>query len=203
MKKDLIVSPKYYGKGSIYFTVVDSNDNEVYKSAYVDSEDLIVVKDLKSFEEYKIIFYEKEKGLSLKKNRIIKEFNKKFYAWDDFIGKSFKISEVYFDQFVRGDFLRKKHFFNREYVRFTNKISEHTYLGEVYYTTKYKTCMLDNVNPVEIEICGDVLEDILELSITKEGDGLFLDFEHHGIKNTLDDDSALDIFSYKIKMNGD
>lgn len=203
VKKDLIVSPKYYGKGSIYFTVVDSNDNEVYKSAYVDSEDLIVVKDLKSFEEYKIIFYEKEKGLSLKKNRIIKEFNKKFYAWDDFIGKSFKISEVYFDQFVRGDFLRKKHFFNREYVRFTNKISEHTYLGEVYYTTKYKTCMLDNVNPVEIEICGDVLEDILELSITKEGDGLFLDFEHHGIKNTLDDDSALDIFSYKIKMNGD
>ena len=43
----------------------------------------------------------------------------------------------------------------------------------------------------------------MELSITKEGDGLFLDFDHHGIKNTLEDDNALDIFSYKIKLNGD
>lgn len=33
-------------------------------------------------------------------------------------------------------------------------------------------------------------------SITKEGDGLLLDFKHHGIMNSMDDDRAVDIYSY-------
>ena len=43
---------------------------------------------------------------------------------------------------------------------------------------------------------------MIELSITKDGDGLLLDFEHHGIMNSMDDDKAVDIFSYNIDMKG-
>ena len=43
---------------------------------------------------------------------------------------------------------------------------------------------------------------MIELSITKDGDGLLLDFDHHGIMNSLDDGKAVDIFSYNIDMKG-
>jgi len=62
--------------------------------------------------------------------------------------------------------------------------------------------MLDNINLVDIEICSDVIDGMIELSITKDGDGLLLDFEHHGIMNSMDDDKAVDIFSYNIDMKG-
>ena len=53
-----------------------------------------------------------------------------------------------------------------------------------------------------MKICSDVIDESMDLSITKDGDGLLLDFEHHGIMNTLDDDKAIDIFSYTIDVNG-
>ena len=60
--------------------------------------------------------------------------------------------------------------------------------------------LLNNVNPVDIEICSDVIEGVVELSITKDGDGLLLDFNHHGIMNSMDNDKAVDIYSYCIDM---
>ena len=48
-----------------------------------------------------------------------------------------------------------------------------------------------------------MVNDELELSITKDGDGLLLDFEHHGIMNTMVDNRAVDIFSYIIDANGE
>jgi hypothetical protein len=75
--------------------------------------------------------------------------------------------------------------------------------GEVYARTYNGAYMLNNINPVEIEICSDVIDGIIELSITKEGDGLLLDFEHHGILNSMDDDSAVDIYSYSMEICGE
>lgn len=160
------------------------------------------VYDLLSFINYKVIFFEKERGLSLKKERILKEFPIVFYAREDFVGKSFKIKEVYFDQFVRGEFLRKRHYFNTTYVYFKEMISGNEYIGDVYVRTYNGAFMLDNINPVDIEICSDVIEGMIELSITKDGDGLLLDFYHHGIMNSMDDGKAIDIFSYNIDMKG-
>lgn len=57
------------------------------------------------------------------------------------------------------------------------------------------------MNP-DIEICSDVIDGMIELSITKDGDGLLLDFDHHGIMNSMDDGKAVDIFSYNIDMKG-
>ena len=41
----------------------------------------------------------------------------------------------------------------------------------------------------------------IELSITKERDGLLLDKKNHGILNSLEDKNAVDIFSYTIDLS--
>ena len=81
-------------------------------------------------------------------------------------------------------------------------ISGNEYVGEVYVRTYNGAFMLDNINPVDIEICSDVIDGVIELSITKDGDGLLLDFDHHGIMNSMDDEKAVDIYSYSIDMKG-
>ena len=55
---------------------------------------------------------------------------------------------------------------------------------------------------IDIEICSDEIDGIIELSITRDGDGLLLDFDHHGIMNSMYDDKAVDIYSYSIDMKG-
>lgn len=86
---------------------------------------------------------------------------------------------------------------------FSEQISNDVFRGEIIVKTVVRSFELFNINPVKIEICGDVVNDELELSITKDGDGLLLDFEHHGIMNTMVDNRAVDIFSYIIDANGE
>lgn len=200
--KILDITTVYYGKGKVYFAILDSKDSPVFKSEYLENGGTVSIADLESFEEYHICFYEKEKGLLLKKERLIKQYKKVFYAWEHFVGRTFKIGKVYFDQLIRGEFLRKSHYFNKNYVTFTSKEDEDVYKGEIFARTYKGDYMLTAINPVSIEICSEVMGGIMELSITKDRDGLLLDFEQHNIKNTLDDDTATDIFSYTIEMNG-
>ena len=107
--------------------------------------------EISSFENYKITFYEKEKGLSLKKERILKEYDRIFYAREDFVGRFFKVKEVLFDQYVKGEFLRKQHYFNKIFVCFTKRVSEDIFVGKVYVKTNNGSFALNNINPVNIE----------------------------------------------------
>ena len=130
----------------------------------------------------------------------MKKYEKVFYAWEDFVGHSFKIGKVYFDQVVRGEFLRKYHYLNSTYIKFTGKEDKDLYTGEIFEKYGKEKNILDAINPISIEICSDVVDEVMEISVTKDGDGLFLDFEKHGIKNKLEDDFATDIFSYNIDI---
>ena len=76
------------------------------------------------------------------------------------------------------------------------------YTKESFIHTSKGSFYLFKINPVEVEICGDEVDGTVELSITKDGDGLLLDFEHHAIMNTLDDQNAVDIFSYIMDLKG-
>ena len=72
--------------------------------------------------------------------------------------------------------------------------------GNIYAKTYSGKYTLNNINPVDIEICSDVIDGEMELSITKNGDGLLMDFRHRGIMNSLDSKTATDIYSYKIEV---
>ena len=202
INRALTITTSYYGKGNVFFEMFSSDGTSVYKSNNLKNGDVEIVDCLHSFENYTIRFCEKPKGIMLAKNIVLKQFDKTFYAREDFVGRSFKINEVYFNQFLRGEFLEKCHYFNRIYVYFREQLSTDTFLGEVFAQTFRGLLMMNQLNPVEIEICSDAIDGTMDLYMTKDGDGLLLDLEHNGIMNTLDDPKAVDIFSYTIDANG-
>lgn len=198
----LVVDPYFYGQGNIKFRIIDEKDNVVFISSVLEKNTPEYVYDLMSCTTYKVIFFEKKLGLFLGNERILNEYPIVFYDRKDFVGKSFKIKEVYFDQFVRGEFLRKRYYFNTTYLFFKKMTSGNEFIGEIYVKNCNGSFPLDNINPVDIEICSDVIDGIIELSITKDGDGLLLDFDHHGIMNSIDNNKAVDIYSYNLDMKG-
>lgn len=200
-KNELVVIPGYFGKGNIYFEVSDKNSQIVHKSEILQNHTIQIIPSLSSFKKYRITFFEKAKGLSLAKDQVLKIYDYIFYARNEFVGKKLKIKEVFYDQYYGAKFNRKTHRFNYTYLKITEQITDDKFLGELYATTLkgiYKhTCL----NPVEVEVCGDIIDNTIEFSLTKDGDGLLLDFEHHGVMNSLDNDSAVDIFSYIVDLN--
>ena len=194
--------PKYHGKGNVFFTIRDSSGDEIYRSGIVQNEEWETGFTLESFQKYHVAFYEKEKGLRLKKERLLRKFTCMVYAQKDFIGRSFRIPEIQYDTVVRGKLVTKSYKFTRVYVYFTEQKSENHFTAELYARTNNGAFMYDQINPVEVEVCGDVIGDTLELAITKDGDGLLLDKENHGIKNTMEDNDAVDIYSYLMDING-
>lgn len=201
-KKALVISPYFYGEGNIKLKIVDDQDNIVFTSSTLKKGKKEYIYDLHSFINYQIIFFEKNNGLSLKKERILRNLPFVFYAREDFVGRSFQIRKVYFDQYIKGKFTRRSYQFNTTYIYFKEMLSGNKFIGDIYVRTNYRTFALNNINPVNIEVCSDVIDNSVELSITKDGDGLLLDFTHHGIMNSMDDDNAIDIYSYSMDMRG-
>lgn len=197
------ILPKYHGKGNVFLTIRDTSGNEIYRSGMVQNEVWETGFTLNSFQKYHVSFYEKEKGLRLKNERLIRKFTCMVYAQKDFIGRSFRIPEIQYDTVVRGKLVSKNYKFSRVYIYFTAQFSENLFKGELYIRTNNGAYMYDQINPVEVEICGDVIGNTIELAITKDGDGLLLDKENHGIKNTMYDDTAVDIYSYLMDINGE
>ena len=62
---------------------------------------------------------------------------------------------------------------------------------------------MNNINPVDVEICSSEMDGRVEISITNAGDGLLLNFEKKTVLNAADDKYAPDIYSYMIEFNGD
>lgn len=104
---------------------------------------------------------------------------------------------------VKGEFLEKSYHFNKAYVRLTDVIDDGIFRGEIFVKTIQGEWYLDGINPVEVEMCSDVVDDTMDIYITNEGDGLLLDFEKHGILNSLDHPTAPDIFLYTISTKGE
>ena len=127
-----------------------------------------------------------------------------FISWKDLVGREFKFKRVYFDQCIGGEFQRKHHYFNTTYIHFTEYDGNTKLKAEIYVKLRDgRKIVFSQVNPVDAEICSEVIDGEVEFSIeTKDGDGLFLDFKHHTIMNTLYDRNATDIFSYIVDMTG-
>lgn len=199
----LSVKTFYHGKGQVYFSVIDDYENEVFRSDYLNDGDVTAVDNVNSFEKYRFIFKEKPRGLSLIGIKELYSLEKRIYRWKDFPGRVFKIKHVYFDQFNNGKFERKKHYFNFVFLKITKQNKDGTFSGEIFNKQKNgKRFWLYNINPVEIEVCGKTDEEEMIIAMTKEGDGLLLDFKYHCIMNTMDEDS-IDIYMYVVETNGE
>ena len=128
-----------------------------------------------------------------------------FYARKDFVGRSFKIVELYFDQNIHGKFIEKQRLFNKYFLKLTNiiNVEEGIFEGQIYSKSYKGDFFLYNINPVEVEICSDVIDGTVDIYMTNQGDGLLFDPEHRGILNSMEHPTAPDIFLYTISMKGE
>lgn len=201
--KKVSITPSYHGKNEVFFELFSAAGELIYRSNPLSSGQTESFDKFNSFEEYTINFYEKTKILQLRKSTLLLQLHKTFYAKQDFVGRTFKIHEAYFNQLVKGEFLEKCYHFNKAYVQLTDVIADDIFQGEIFVKTMQGKWYLDGINPVEVEMCSEVVDDTMDIYITNEGDGLLLDFEKHGILNSLDHPTAPDIFLYTISMKGE
>lgn len=201
--KNVLIKPSFHGKNKVFFELFNTDGELIYRSSPLSSGQTESFDKFKSFEEYTINFYEKTKILQLRKSTLLLQIQKTFYAKQDFVGRAFKIKDVYFNQLIKGEFLEKSYHFNKAYVRLTDAVEAGIFQGEIFVKTMQGEWYLDGINPVEVEMCSDVVDDTMDIYITNEGDGLLLDFEKHGILNSLDHPTAPDIFLYTISTKGE
>lgn len=201
--KKMSVYAEYYGRGRVYCTIDDSDGNIVFKSGFMNSGDTVESGPLASFREYTINFYQKEKGLSLKKNKLLKSYRKRVISWDDMVGHSFRIREVFYDQMTNRGLVRKNYILPATWVKINSKKSDGYYNGAVFVKGFRKNYWMNNINPVDVEICSSEMDGRVEISITNAGDGLLLNFEKKTVLNAADDKYAPDIYSYMIEFSGE
>lgn len=201
--KCLDIETRFYGKGKVFFTIEDGAGKQLYKSHIVENGEIVNVEGLKSFIPHYIKFYEKKSGLSLTGNRQLATYKKIIYDWADLVGKSYRITRVYYDIIINKGFLRRKNlFFNTTTLSITKQISSDFFEGELYTNTSKGSFYLNKINPVEVEVRRMNVDGTVLLSITKDGDGLLLDFQHRSVMNTLDDPKAVDILGYIMELKG-
>ncbi|AMC93723.1 hypothetical protein AOC36_06920 [Erysipelothrix larvae] len=198
----LKVTPNYYGQGHVFFNIKNEEGIEIFRSEKLLSGESQTVSNLKSFESYTIILFEREKGLwfGTSRNRVMCEMKRRFYTRNDIVGRYYKVKEVYFDQGTSNGLVRRKMNINKTFIEIKEKINDDCYIGDLLVKTEFSEFKLSQVNPVSIEICSGIENNCVEFAITNEGDGLLLDLKRRRVANTLDDNTLNDIFSYIIDL---
>lgn len=200
--KKLIITPIFRGKNKVFFEILNKEGEMIYTSKTLTSGQTEILENFNSFEKYKFNFYEKTKGLTLKKNTLLFSTEKTFYVKKDFVGKIFKIDIAYYDLFYSNNHIEKKYYFNKVFVKVTNFFDSNIFRGEILIKTIGGEKKLDVINPVEIELCGEIIDDTINVYITNNGDGLLIDVENHKILNAMEHPTAQLISYYSLNMKG-
>lgn len=203
--KKVTITPVYHGKNKVFYELFNPAGEKILTSKLLESGQTSTLTNFKSFQEYIFQFHEKTKILQLRKNTLLLEKYRTFYAKEDFIGRSYKITEAYFNQVIRGEFVEKQWFFNKYYLKLTDVIDaeEGLFEGQIYSKSYKGDFFLYNINPVEVELCSDVIDGTMDIYMTNQGDGLLFDPEHKGILNSMEHPTAPDIFLYTISIKGE
>lgn len=200
--KILSITPFFNGKGQVYINIINPTGNCVYRSNYVESGNRVEVDTIESFTEYTIQLLEKEKGLSLKPDRLMKEYKQKFYAWDDFIGKSFEIREIEYIEARYDSEEEKTHKYSSMHMEFVEKLSEDTFLGKIYMDGYENLPQYQRLNPVEIHIDSGIIDEKLDVSVTKNNRRLMVELTHYNLYSSMDETSGNQVVLYTIEMGG-
>lgn len=203
--KKVTITPVYHGKNKVFYELFNPAGEKILTSKLLESGQTSTLTNFKSFQEYIFQFHEKTKILQLRKNTLLLEKYRTFYAKEDFIGRSYKITEAYFNQVIRGEFVEKQWFFNKYYLKLTDVIDaeEGLFEGQIYSKSYKGDFFLYNINPVEVELCSDVIDGTMDIYMTNQSDGLLFDPEHKGILNSMEHPTAPDIFLYTISIKGE
>ena len=204
LSKKLTITSEYYGKGKVFFEILDDENKLVYKSDFIECNEPIDIFELESFKKYTIRFYEQNESEWLKPIKLIKEYNKKFYAYEDLCGRSFKIEKAFYNRTIfNGKFVTIKMELSNVYLFVFKRLSVRRFQGRIYIQLPSGEYMLDNINPVIVDICSDIIDGMIEVYMSNDGDGLLLDVKNKSILNSLTDKKAPDIFTYNIEIESE
>lgn len=201
-EKRISVTPNYRGKNKVFFEVINDAGEIIFKSKFLESGQTDYIDDFDSFREYIIRFHEKTNILQLRKNTLLLEKRMMFYSKDAFIGRRFKISEICYNEPHPGLFLEKTVRLNKCYIQIDKTVGKDIFLGSVFVQSKNEYKYLNKINPVEIELCGEIVEDSIDAYIVNDEykEGLLLDEYDKTIMNTLESKKAPDIFIYTLDL---
>lgn len=197
---EISITTSYIGKAKIYYEIIDSKGNKLIKSNLLSSDSTEIFDNLKSFEDYTINIFQKNKGLLLGNDILLKSINRTWYFKRDLIDKVFKIQYIYYYQNKGNNFIEKIERLEKTYVVFTKQISNNVFQGNIYNKNIDKNFWLYKINPVEIEVNSDIIDETMDIYITNEGDGLLFDKKHKNILNDLEDPKAPPIEIYTINL---
>lgn len=201
VEKKLSVVPFYNGRGQVFVSLIDKSGKIVVNSPAVKSGEVFETDAILSFEEYTIRIFEKEPGLSLKPERIMKEYKRKFYAWEDFLGSSFKIAEIeYINSYSNSDEMNTHRYSNMR-MEFVKKLSEDSYEGKIYMDGRALLPQYQRLNPVVIHINGSIIDDELDVSVTKNGQSLMVEESDLGLIACSTETSHHRVTTYTIEMS--
>ena len=192
----LMVISNYKGKGQVWFEIINESGMIVAKKILESNETIYPYSNLVSGEEYIINYYEKISGLSLKGGKRLMASKKvKFYSYEDLIDNEYQIEEIEYDN---GDFITQE--VAKPGVIFDYQKKNNLFVGTMFNYTSSGKYFLNNINPVEIEIYTDPVDDMIECYITNEGDGLLYDSKYNTVLNATVSKYAPDIISYKVNL---
>ena len=181
--KKLHINPWFYGRGNVCCEIFNAKDESVFRKENLVNDGIIEISDLVSFEKYSIVFTEKTKGLglSLKKNREMRRFCRVFFARDDFTGREFKIREIYY---ARGYGNTQGYMLSRSYIRLLEKKEDGRFVAEIYIRELNSNLRSNIVKQVDVEICSDVINGNMEITVTKKGKPLTLDIQRNHVTDS-------------------
>ena len=200
------ITPYFHGRNKIYVELSNYLSDKRVRSGLLNSGETANMGSVKSFIDYSIEFIEEKKQLlQLSKTQLYK-ISKTFYSKAEFVGRTFRIRDLHYDDIRKYESIRKVYPVNYAYVLIQRILDNNSFVGEIYVLTRSnERYFLSKINPVKIEICGDVMDDTIDVYITSAeyGDGLLIDFDKHGIMNSLDDPKAPDIVRCTLELKGE
>jgi hypothetical protein len=200
----VLVTPYFHGKNKVSFEIYNSAGERVNASKLLESGQTTQVEGLNSFEEYTFNFHEKTKVLRLRKDTLLYSERKTFYAKQDFVGCAFKIDTIYYSKYQeKGESQEIERHLHFAYVQIIEMRDDGILIGNIFIKTFRGEWQLNNINPVEVEICSEIIDDTMDAYITNYGDGLLYDERKHGILNSIVNSWAPDIFLYTLNLKGE
>ena len=196
----IVIEPYFDGLGNVYYELTNAEDEVLEKSGYLINGSINVIEHVEYDSAYKVNFYEKGKGF-LKRNRLLKSFTNSF-TLNSIDQLYFPLCTAFVSDYVDNEFIEFETELKNVYIKLTNKLSDKVYEAKLYCSLFRGYHSYQRINPVEVEITGDAVNGKVEVEITCDGDGLYIDMDRKVIKDTTFDKSALDILSYTMSLSG-
>ncbi len=198
INKSLNILPVYRGKGNVILEVKDDGEDVIYNDCQITSGMPIEVKNIRSFVDYKVSFYEKPKGSEPSDRKELLSIRRSFYAWKDLLGYYARVKEVHYC--LNKNRTKLKHLFENLYLNFEKRLSEDTFSGTLVIKKENAMIILKDLKQLQIQICSDIINGELDLDITRLGNNLFLDFDNQWILRSAYNNRTARIDSFTVEI---